>query len=76
MASAQWVTPTPTDSREPTENELTNYRQGFPLIGHFQVLNITHVRLIVFNCIAWSMGFTDRWLEPGTRAQMARGRAV
>jgi hypothetical protein len=49
--------------RYPTERALLLRSGGFPRLGqNFEVL-APHTG--IFNCVAWSLGITDRWVWPG-----------
>jgi predicted RNA-binding Zn-ribbon protein involved in translation (DUF1610 family) len=48
--------------RTPTQNEMESLRNSFP---HLTKCWITGEQTYVYNCIAWSMGFKDRWINPG-----------
>lgn len=78
------IRPTPDLSRaqQPTEGELECYERGvdkFPnlarlgsfltwsLEGLFPGVTLANYN---FNCIGWSVGHTDRWIEPGSVEDM------
>ncbi|KAM3547478.1 hypothetical protein ARSEF4850_010004, partial [Beauveria asiatica] len=76
--------PDPSRSRKPTAGELECYQNGrdrFPdlaRLGSFgtwdpeEMYSAAHVDATRFNCISWSVGHTDRWIEPGTVEEMNR----
>lgn len=76
MPPAWSPVPTPPASllRDPSEGELATWEKGpnkFPDIGNFKVYkSVPGSDDTPYNCFAWSVGFTDRWLEGGTREQM------
>lgn len=66
-------TPAANSATTPTAGELAVFKVGFarfPNIGDFMVFE--HAKNTNYNCFAWSLGFQDRWLEGGTRAEMVR----
>ncbi|KAK4136087.1 hypothetical protein BT67DRAFT_454826 [Trichocladium antarcticum] len=80
--AAQGYTRTP-DHRTlvaPTESDVATYQTGpdkfvnLGPLGGFRNFNITALGAdqARFNCFAWSVGFTDRWIQGGTKDDMAR----
>lgn len=74
-------TPAANTSRAPTGGELATYETGtdrFPnlgALGSFRCWdwqNLPGVNNHGFNCFAWSVGFTDRWIQGGSRGEMQR----
>jgi hypothetical protein len=65
-----------------TIGEINNLR-NFPNLMSSQMLNLQHKNVVLggksndFNCIAYSMGYTDRWIDiafprqPGSETAMA-----
>lgn len=76
--------PTPSKSklRAPTEGELEVYQRGvhrFPLLydrGSFRTWPLENLfpEVILdrldFNCFAWSVGYTNRWIQGSTVEDM------
>jgi hypothetical protein len=49
--------------RSPTDPEKSRLKKSFPLLrDDFQITDEATGR---YNCIAWSLGFTNRWINPG-----------
>lgn len=75
-------TPPVSKGREATPGELMCYQTGtsrFPHLGSlggFHTWPLEHLYEGVtltgnaFNCMAWAVGHTDRWIDPGTVAEM------
>jgi hypothetical protein len=77
------LVPTPplTELRDPTMGERQTFETGadryvnLATWGSFKCWDwegLPAVHPHGFNCFAWSMGFTDRWIQGGTRAKMNR----
>jgi hypothetical protein len=49
--------------RQPTPSEWTDLSGAFPKLQR-QNVSVTDEATQVYNCIAWSMGYTDRWINP------------
>lgn len=62
--------------RTPSAGELASYQTGpdrfvnLAALGGFQTFTVHGLDLTRFNCFAWSLGFTDRWIQGGTRDVM------
>ena len=54
-----------TVKRPMTSAEQARFRSFFPNLN-VQAARVTDNASSVYNCIAWSLGFTDRWLWPGS----------
>lgn len=53
--------------KAPTKTQKEYYEAAFPHLGNFSVIgNATNN----YNCISWSVGFNDRWIDAGSREQM------
>ncbi|KAK4166834.1 hypothetical protein QBC43DRAFT_312528 [Cladorrhinum sp. PSN259] len=73
-------TPTPpaNTGRNPTAGELASYQTGadrfinLAPLGGFRCFDLANVDMARFNCFAWSVGFTDRWIQGGSQADMVR----
>lgn len=50
--------------RPMTATEETRFRSFFPNLN-VQAVIVTDNATSVYNCIAWTLGFTDRWIWPG-----------
>ncbi len=50
-------------SQYPDERKILEGSEGFPKLRDYGVLAPSTKR---YNCIAWSLGITDRWVWPGT----------
>lgn len=57
-----WPVPTPTTIQNASHTEVAEYQQCWPNIGNFAFL--IHNVPNVYNCIAWSLGMDDRWINP------------
>ena len=49
--------------RQPTQQEWDFLSQAFPNLTRNSVL-VTDGATPVYNCIAWALGYTDRWINP------------
>ncbi|KAK3374551.1 hypothetical protein B0H63DRAFT_252940 [Podospora didyma] len=74
-------TPAVTALRDPTAGERAQNETGVDRFRHLATrgsFKCWDWRILPgatdksFNCFAWSLGFTDRWVEGGSRAQMNR----
>ncbi len=75
-------TPTPAAStlRDPTDGDLETYQDGTDRFLHlaeyggFRNFDVASISAdpARFNCFAWSVGFTDRWIQGGTKDDMVR----
>jgi hypothetical protein len=71
MAS-QWCpvrTPPVNGDRQPTQGEILFFRSYPHLLNNFRIVAEYN---IAYNCIGWSVGFNNRWIDGGTREQMRR----
>jgi hypothetical protein len=68
--TSQWVpvrTPHPSHDRNPHPGEILFFR-SYPLLqNHFSVVAEESA---AYNCIGWSVGFDNRWIDGGTQEQM------
>ncbi len=75
-------TPTPNLNTltAPSEGEVVTYQTGtdrfydLDRLGGFRNFNAAAISAdpTRFNCFAWSVGFTDRWIQGGSKADMVR----
>lgn len=73
-------TPAANTTTAPSEAEIATYQTGpdrflnITQLGSFRVFNAAAISTdpARFNCFAWSVGFTDRWIQGGTREDMVR----
>lgn len=82
MAAPAGYVPTPAANTlvGPSAGDLETYENGadrfvnLGALGSFANFNAAAISPDPgrFNCFAWSVGFTDRWIQGGTRADMVR----
>jgi hypothetical protein len=71
MASEWAPVPTPPADRDrqPTEGEIQFFKSHPHLVANFKIVAEKDP---VYNCMGWSLGFNDRWIDGGTPEQMRR----
>ena len=73
-------TPAANTAAAPTAGELETYETGTDRFVHlaeygsFRTFDVAALGAdpAKFNCFAWSVGFTDRWIQGGTKEDMVR----
>jgi hypothetical protein len=63
------ATPPADRDRQPTEGELHFFR-SYPRLG--SDFTVVAGESTNFNCMAWSVGFIDRWIDGGSPEVMQR----
>lgn len=69
----QWYpvpTPGASTAKEPTELVKRFYGGSWPNLGEFMVLKSE--KDLRYHCFAWSIRYTDRWFDGGSRNEMVR----